>query len=67
MSNEQQILGRVQKFMNYNVDVARTLPDHARIEFNLLRDVINGYFERPAVIPPVAVMPAKKKKVAKKK
>ncbi len=64
MSNENQILVRVQKFMNYHSGISRTLPDTARIEFDLLRDVINAHLAPK----PEPEKPKKKvKKKAKKK
>jgi len=71
MSNERQILVRVQSFMNYHYpDIPRQLPEVARIEYGLLRDVINAQLALPPdPVPEPAKKVAKKKskKVAKKK
>jgi len=72
MSNERQILVRVQSFMNYHhPDIPRQLPEVARTEYSLLRDVINLHLAQPEPQPepPAAKKVAKKKskKVSKKK
>jgi len=67
MSNENQILQRVQSFMNYHYpDIPRQLPEPARVEYGLLRDVINLHLA-PKPEAPKPVKKAKKKKVSKKK
>jgi len=68
MSNETQILIRVQKFMNYHFpDIPRQLPEPARVEYNLLRDVINAHLAAPEPFFPKKTAPKKVAKKASKK
>ena len=66
MSNDRQTLFRVQHFFNYHSEVARTLPDAARVEFSLLRDLINAELA-PKPEPVKKVRKKAKKRVSKKK
>ena len=58
MSNENQILIRVQNFMNYHYpDIPRMLPEVAKVEYNLLREVINLHLApKPEPIKPIIAM-----------
>jgi hypothetical protein len=70
MSNENQILIRVQAFLKYwGPQIIRILPDAAQVELNLLREVIDKQLEPKPEPPKVKKKPAKKKakKVSKKK
>ena len=66
MSNERQLLIRVRDFMKYwHPEIPRQLPEPARVEYNLLHDLIDKQLEVKVDVP--KKKKAKKKRVSKKK